>query len=123
MNKIVIKDNIKIENLIYEVRGKQVMLDSDLAMVYECKNGTKEINQIVKRNIDRFPIQFCFQLTNDEYDYLRSQIVTSSSKESYGGRRYLLFVFTEQGVAMLSALIKSDIAIKISIYIIGTKIY
>ena len=63
MNKIIVKDNIKIENLIYEIRGKQVMLDSDLAMLYGCKNGTKSLNLAVKRHINRFPERFMFPLT------------------------------------------------------------
>ena len=67
MNEIIVKDNIKIENLIYEIRGKQVMLDSDLAMLYGCKNGTKSLNLAVKRHINRFPERFMFQLTKEEY--------------------------------------------------------
>ena len=78
MNDIIVKDDIKIEDLIYEIRGKQVMLDSDLAKLYNCKNGTKEINQAVKRNMDGFPEDFYFQLTKYEYDNLKSQFVTSS---------------------------------------------
>ncbi len=72
-------EEINIENLIYEIREKQVMLDSDLARLYGCKNGTKEINQAVKRNIDRFPFDFYFQLNNTEYQniVLKSQFVTS----------------------------------------------
>ena len=62
MNDLIVKDNIKIEDLIYEIRGKQVMLDSDLAILYGCKNGTKTINQAVKRHINRFPERFCFKL-------------------------------------------------------------
>ncbi len=111
MNEIIKEDN-KIENLIYEIRGKQVMLDSDLARLYQCKNGTKEVNQTVKRNKDRFPINFCFQLTKEEYSYLRSQFVTTNNMS-----RSLPYVFTEQGVAMLSSIIKSKIAIKVSIAI------
>lgn len=77
MNNLV-KDDISIENLIYEVRGVQVMLDSDLAMLYECANGTKTINQAVKRNIERFPNDFYFQLTKEELFNLKSQNGTSS---------------------------------------------
>lgn len=87
-----------IKNLIYIIRGQQVMLDSDLAELYEVE--TKVFNQAVKRNMERFPKEFCFQLTREEYNSLRSQIVTSKGK---GGRRYLPYVFTEQGIAMLSA--------------------
>ena len=78
MNEIIVKDNIKIEDLIYEVRGKQVMLDSDLARLYECKNGTKDINKTVKRNIDRFPEDFYFQLTEEEINLLRFQNGTAN---------------------------------------------
>lgn len=107
-------DNIK--NLIYTIRGQQVMLDSDVAMLYHYE--TKKINQTVKRNIQRFPERFCFQLNEEELENLRSQFVTSSlEKENYGGRRYLPYVFTEQGIAMLSGLLKNEIAIKVSISI------
>ncbi len=101
-----------IKNLIYVIRGQQVMLDSDLAMLYQVE--TKVFNQAVKRNIERFPEKFCFKLSKEEYDSLRSQFVTSKGK---GGRRYLPFVFTEQGIAMLSAVLKSDVAIQVSIRI------
>ena len=107
------KENIK--KLIYTIRGKQVMLDSDVAMLYHCE--TKYVNRVVKRNIERFPDDFCFQLTESELQNLRCQIVTSSLYQNYGGRRYLPYVFTEQGIAMLSALLKSDVAIKVSINI------
>lgn len=103
---------VTIKNLIYVVRGQQVMMDSDLAMLYQVE--TKVFNQAVKRNIARFPEKFRFQLTKEEYDSLRSQIVTSNGK---GGRRYMPYVFTEQGIAMLSAVLRSDIAIQISIKI------
>lgn len=99
-----------IKNLIYIVRGQQVMLDSDLAVLYHA--DTKVFNQAVKRNIARFPDSFRFQLTKEEYDHLRSQIVTSNKR---GGRRYLPYVFTEQGIAMLSAILHSDVAIQISV--------
>ena len=105
-----------IKSLIYTVRGKQVMLDSDVAMLYHYE--TRKINQTVKRNIARFPERFCFQLNHEEAENLRSQIVTSSlEKENYGGRRYLPYVFTEQGIAMLSGLLRNEIAIKVSINI------
>lgn len=105
-----------IKNLIYTIRQKQVMLDSDVAMLYHYE--TKKINQTVKRNIKRFPEKFCFQLTENELANLRSQIVTSSlEKENYGGRRYLPYVFTEQGIAMLSGLLKNEIAVQVSIHI------
>ncbi len=96
---------VTIKNLIYVIRGRQVMMDSDLAMLYQVE--TKAFNQAVKRNIERFPEKFRFQLTKEEYDSLRSQFVTSNGK---GGRRYMPYVFTEQGIAMLSAVLRSDIA-------------
>ena len=98
MEEILVKDEFKIEDMIYEVRGKQVMLDSDLAMLYECANGTKDINKAVKRNLDRFSENYMFQLTDAEYNILRFQIGTSKVR---GGRRYNPYVFTEQGVALL----------------------
>ena len=110
------KEEIVIENLIYEIRGKQVIIDSDLARLYECANGTKDINKAVKRNINRFPESFMFQLSDDEYENLRFQTGTSKVR---GGRRYNPYVFTEQGVAMLSSVIHTEIAIKMSIQIIN----
>ncbi len=129
--------NEDIKNLIYTIRGKQVMLDSDVAMLYHYE--TKKINQAVKRNIDRFPEKFCFQLTEDEFSHLRSQIVTlnenrinenseinslrsqtTTLNENIGRgkhRKYLPYVFTEQGIAMLSGLLKNDIAVQVSINI------
>ncbi|MDX8576887.1 MULTISPECIES: ORF6N domain-containing protein [Elizabethkingia] len=103
----------EIRNLIYTIRGKQVMLDSDLAALYQVE--TKNLNKAVKRNIERFPVSFCFQLTEAEVENLRFQIGTSSL--NYGGRRYLPYVFTEQGVAMASAILRSDIAVKMSVEI------
>jgi len=118
MNEIVVDDEAKIENLIYEVRGKQVMIDSDLAKLYQCKNGTKEINQAVKNNLDKFPERFSWILTIDEYVNLRSKILTSSSENNnYGGRRYRPRVFTEQGVAMLATILHTSVATKVSIAI------
>ena len=93
------------------------MLDSDLASLYQVE--TKVFNQAVKRNIKRFPEFFRFQLTEKEFNNLRSQSVTSSSN-THGGRRYMPYVFTEQGIAMLSAVLKSDIAIEMSIKIINS---
>ena len=117
INDIIVKDDIKIEDLIYEIRGKQVMLDSDLAKLYNCKNGTKEINQAVKRNMDRFPNDFYFQITNEEYNnILRSQNVTLELEQGKYSK-YLPYVFTEQGVAMLSSVIKNSTASIVSINI------
>ncbi len=114
MQELVIQE--KMENLIYEVRGKQVMLDRDLARLYECANGTKDINKAVKRNIDRFPEGFMFQLTEEEFNILRFQSGTSKVQ---GGRRYKPYVFTEQGVAMLSSVLHSKTAIQVSIKIMN----
>lgn len=114
-NKITVFDTDKIQNLIYTIRGLQVMLDSDLAELYDVE--TKVFNQAVKRNIIRFPDIFRFQLSLDEYDSLKSQIVTSNT--SRGGRRYLPYAFTEQGVAMLSSVLRSKTAVKVSIQIMN----
>ena len=103
-----------IESLIYEIRGQKVMLDRDLAKMYGVE--TKVLNQAVKRNMKRFPEDFMFQLTPEEYDILKSQFVTSS----WGGTRKLPYVFTEQGLAMLSGLLNSDVAIKVNIAIMRT---
>lgn len=114
MNEIIEKD--KVENLIYEIRGKQVMLDSDLANLYECANGTKDINKAVKRNIERFPDDFYFQLTQEEYENLKFQNGTSKLIK-HGGVRKIPYVFTEQGVAMLSSVLKTKIAAEVSVRI------
>ena len=105
-----------IKNLIYTIRGKQVMLDSDVAMLYQYT--TKNINKAVKRNIERFPEEFCFQLTEKETENLRFQFGTSSLEKNYGGRRYLPYVFTEKGIAMLAGILKNEIAVQVSIKII-----
>ena len=116
MNEIIEKEEIKVENMIYEIRGIQVMLDSDLAKLYQCKNGTKTINQAVKRHIKRFPERFMFQLTEIEYKFLRSQ--TGTLKMGQGQhKKFLPYVFTEQGVAMLSAVLKTEVAEEVSIRI------
>ena len=130
----------EIQGMIYTIRGKQVMLDSDVANLYHYE--TKKINQAVKRNIERFPEDFCFQLTDEEYDALRSQIVTNSKSSidnnnwsqivtssksnledsrlqiatpslenqnsKHRGKKYLPYVFTEQGIAMLAPLLKKQ---------------
>jgi phage regulator Rha-like protein len=101
-----------IQNKIYEIRDYKVMIDFDLAEMYEVE--TKVLNQAVKRNIEKFPSDFMFQLTNKEFINLRSQIVTSS----WGGSRYLPFVFTEHGVTMLASILKSKKAIEINIQIV-----
>ena len=102
---------IQIERYILLIRGEKVILDSDLATLYEVE--TKVLTQAVRRNIARFPADFMFQLTKEEFDHLRSQSVTSS----WGGRRYPPYAFTEQGVAMLSGVLNSDRAIKVNIEI------
>lgn len=101
-----------IMSKIYELRGEKVMLDSDLAELYGV--DTKRLNEQVKRNFDRFPGDFMFQLTREQWENLKSQKATSS----WGGRRTLPYVFTEQGVAMLSSVLKSRVAIKVNIQII-----
>ena len=98
--------------MIYEIRGKQVMLDSDLADLYGCKNGTKEINQAIKNNIEKFPKRYCFRITEKEYSSLKSKILTSK-----GGSRKGHTVFTEQGVYMLATILKGKLATSITIAI------
>ena len=111
--------NREIKNLIYCVRGKQVMLDSDVAMLYHYE--TKKINQTIKRNIERFPENFCFQLNEKEVREMWSQIVTTSGGKNlkYRSEKYLPYVFTEQGIAMLSGLLKNEIAVQVSINIMN----
>ena len=107
---------IQIKNLIYEIRGIKVMLDSDLAKLYGVE--TFNLNKAVKRNIGRFPKDFMFQLTKDEYESLIFQ--NGISKSQRGGRRFMPYVFTEQGVAMLSSVLNSEQAIAINIQIMRT---
>ena len=111
----VVADTEDIRSLIYVVRGQQVMLDRDLAMLYQVE--TKVFNQAVTRNIERFPDTFRFQLTKEEFDSLRSQIATSNGR---GGRRYRPYMFTEQGIAMLSGVLRSEVAVQVSIRIMNT---
>ena len=106
-------DTPNISQLIYTIRNQQVMLASDLAMLYQVE--TRVLNQAVKRNQKRFPERYCFQLTKEEEANLTSQFVMSSS--SHGGRRIPPYAFTEQGIAMLSAVLRSDVAIDVSIRI------
>jgi hypothetical protein len=113
-NELQIADNQNLQNKIYTIRGLQVMLDRDLAELYEVE--TKALNQAVKRNSDRFPIDFMFQLSQEEFENWRSQFVTSNSDKM--GLRRPPYAFTEQGVSMLSAVLKSDIAVNISVKII-----
>jgi len=122
----------EIKSKIYTIREKQVILDNDLAELYEVE--TKVLNQAVKRNIGRFPEDFCFQLSKSEFEQLRSQIVTSTQiaflrsqfvtlENKKGGRTYLSYAFTEQGVAMLSGLLRSKKAIEVNIYIMRAFVY
>jgi len=120
MNEIIAKEEIIIEDMIYEVRGVQVMLSSDVAKIYQVE--TRRINEVIKRNISRFPESFCFQLTNEEIDKLslRSQFAILNKNMNMRGQhfKYLPYVLTEQGIMMLSGLLKSDIAVKVNIQII-----
>ena len=121
MSNITIKEreieeaSDSVEKMIYEIRGVQVMLSSDVAKLYQVE--TRRINEIIKRNIKRFPDTFCFQLTEVEFYNLRSQFAISS-ESNHGGVRYLPYVLTEQGIMMLSGLLKSDIAVKVNVQII-----
>ena len=117
MEDIVSNKVIVVEQMIYEIRGKQVMLDSDLAKLYECKNGTKSINLAVSRNIERFPNDFYFQLTKEEYNNLKFQNETSSLNKEYGGVRKNPYVFSEQGVAMLATVLRTKVAANMSVTI------
>ena len=114
MNDLIEKEDIEIKNMIYEIRGKQVMLDSDLAKLYHVE--TKRINEAVKNNMEKFPERFSFILTNEETINLRSKISTSRLN-NHGGNRYAPRVFTEQGVAMLATILKSKVATQVSIRI------
>ena len=116
MNELLVKENIKIEDMIYEVRGKQVILDSDIAFLFAYE--TFNLNKSVKRNIEKFDEEYMFQLSNAEYENLIFQ--NGISKKSHGGRRTLPYVFTEKGVLMLATILKSKTAIDMSIKIINT---
>ena len=112
-----------IRRMIYVVRNQQVMLDSDLAMLYQVE--TKALNRAVKRNIKRFPEDFCFQLTTEEFEFLKCQIGTSKmldeqKSDGRGGRRTLPYVFTEQGISMLASVLHSEVAVNVSISIMRT---
>ena len=106
-----------IKNLIYTIRGKQVMIDSDVANLYKCE--TKYVNRVMKRNENRFPDEeFCFQLTEEEYKSLRCQFVTLNKFGRGQHRKYMPYVYTEQGISMLSPLLNSDIAVSVSVNIV-----
>lgn len=112
MTKEIIITDKSITNRIYIIRGQKIMLDSDLSELYKVE--TKQLKRQVRRNIERFPKDFMFELTKDEFENLRSQFGTSK----WGGTRYTSMAFTEQGVAMLSSVLNSPTAIKVNIQII-----
>lgn len=114
MNQNLILHEENIASIIYMIRGEKVMLDMDLAGLYSVK--TKSLKEAVRRNIDRFPNDFMFELTKEEFDNLKSQFVSSN----WGGVRYVPFAFTEQGVAMLSGILNSERAIAVNIAIMRT---
>ena len=114
-----ISDNLEthdIKSMIYTIRGQQVMLDSDLAMLYQVE--TAALNRAVKRNKERFPEDFCFQLAEEEFLRCQFGISKDEGAERRGGRRYMPYVFTEQGVTMLSSVLRSEVAIRVSVDII-----
>ena len=115
---IALSGDAQIRDMIYTVRGQQVMLDSDLAELYEVETGA--LNRAAKRNEDRFPEDFRFRLTDDEHENLRCQIGISSDdlrEFASGGHRYMPYVYTEQGVAMLSGVLRSKAAVDTSVRI------
>ena len=116
MNEVVTKEDIKIENMIYEIRGKQVMLDSDLARIYETE--TRRINEAVYRNKEKFPERLSWILDDNDLEILKSQITTSNLNE-HGSKRYNIRVFTEEGVLLLATILKTKVATEVSIKIIN----
>ena len=110
--------NEEIKNLIYTIRGKQVMLDSDVAKLFNY--ATKDLNRNVRNNIERFPEYYCFKLTEDEYKFLRCKNFTLNKNGRGEHRKYLPYVFTEYGITMLAGLLKSEVAVNISIKIVNT---
>lgn len=116
MNNLMLNDdNIKAK--IYEIRGVQVMLDSDLAKLYGCANGTKTINLAVKRNLEKFPNDFCFQLSYEEASRFQNETLNKIGNKRGSNIKYLPYAFTEQGVAMLSSVLKTENAANVSIAI------
>lgn len=113
MNDII--QELKIEKMIYEIRGKQVMLDSDLAKLYQCSNGTKSINLAVKRHFKRFPERFMFQLTDDEISRFQIETLNKNGQKQGTNIKYLPYAFTEQGVAMLATVLRTSVAEEVSI--------
>ena len=116
VNEVLVKDDIKVENMIYEVRGKYVMLDSDLALIYGCKNGTKEVNQAVRNNPKKFLDRFSWRLSDEERNIFLVKNFDQKI-ETRGGRYRNPRVFTEQGVAMLATILKTKVATEVSIKI------
>ena len=114
-----LKEELNIEDMIYEIRGKQVMLDSDLARLYECTNGTKTINQAVKRHINKFPERYMFQLNKLEF----KNICGPNLGPQVNKIRTMLYAFTEQGVAMLATILKTPVADIVSMKIIDALVY
>ena len=119
MNEIIEAETINIEDMIYEIRGKQVMLDSDLARLYECTNGTKTINQAVKRHINKFPERYMFQLNELEF----KNICGPNLGPQVNKIRTMPYAFTEQGVAMLATILKTPVADIVSMKIIDAFVY
>lgn len=117
MNEIT--ETEKIENMIYEIRGKQVMLDYDLARLYECKNGTKSINQAVKRNLNKFPERYMFKLTEEEFNIICGPKLGPQKSKT----RTLPYAFTKQGVAMLATILRTSVADIVSMKIIDAFVY
>ena len=117
MKEIIETKEVEIEKIIYEIRGLKVMIDSDVAMLF--KYETKYLNRQVQRNINRFPKNYCFQLTTEEYMKLRCQNVTLKNKQG-NHRKYLPYVFTEYGITMLAGILKSDVAVAASLKIVDT---
>ena len=115
MNDII--QELNVEKMIYEIRGKQVMLDSDLAKLYQCSNGTKSINLAVKRHINRFPERFMFQLTENEVSRFQFETLNKNGQKQGTNIKYLPYVFTEQGVAMLATVLRTPVAEEVSIKI------
>ena len=116
MNEVVAKEDIKIENMIYEIRGKQVMIDSDLARIYETE--TRRINEAVYRNKEKFPERLSWILDDNDLEILMSQIATSNLNE-HGSKRYNIRTFTEEGVLLLATILKTKVATEVSIKIIN----
>ena len=118
MNEVIESELINIEEMIYELDGKEVMLDSDLARLYHVE--TKRINEAVTRNKEKFPMRISWIISENQFQNLRSQFATSSSDNNYGSRRYSPRVFTEQGIYMLATILKSKEATNVSIRIMDT---